>query len=172
MALQMLANDLHDPLSRFPIPKRWTLKPARGFAQDGSSRSQNAFRIHSYHLIRSMFDVTGRSVFSRSVRQGTPSTVVSSCTPPESVSTMRAPSLIERKSRYPSGSSGTIPESFRPAELARYRDNPKLSIFFRVRGCMGKKTGSSAASALTALRIPCSVRASSTFEGRCSVSTP
>src|SRR5438067_2536441 len=34
--------------------------------------------------------VTGRSVFSRSVTHGTPSTVVSSCTPPESVSTMRA----------------------------------------------------------------------------------
>jgi hypothetical protein len=31
--------------------------------------------------------VIGRSVFSRSVRQGTPSAVVSSCRPPESVST-------------------------------------------------------------------------------------
>ena len=37
--------------------------------------------------------VTGRSVFSRSVRHGTPSTVVSSWMPPESVSTSRASAI-------------------------------------------------------------------------------
>src|SRR6266568_1727531 len=43
--------------------------------------------------------VTGRSVFSRSVMHGTPSTVVSSWTPPESVSTSRALTCSFKKSR-------------------------------------------------------------------------
>ena len=48
--------------------------------------------------------VTGRSVFSRSVKQGTPRNVVSSCTPPESVSTPVAWASSTRKSTYPVGS--------------------------------------------------------------------
>ena len=43
--------------------------------------------------------VTGRSVRSRSVKHGTPSADVSSCTPPESVSTNRASASSARKSR-------------------------------------------------------------------------
>jgi hypothetical protein len=41
--------------------------------------------------------VTGRSVLSRSVKHGMPSAVVSSCTPPESVTTAAAPASSERK---------------------------------------------------------------------------
>ena len=37
--------------------------------------------------------VIGRSVFSRSVRQGTPRAVLSSCAPPESVSTAALSSI-------------------------------------------------------------------------------
>ena len=47
--------------------------------------------------------VIGRSVLSLRVRQGIPRTVVSSCTPPESVSTARAPSRRLRNSMYPNG---------------------------------------------------------------------
>src|SRR5215211_6004411 len=43
--------------------------------------------------------VTGRSVFSRTVRHGTPSTEVSSWTPPESVRTMAADASRPRNSR-------------------------------------------------------------------------
>ena len=43
--------------------------------------------------------VIGRSVFSRMVMQGTPSAVVSSWMPPESVSTMRAPDMRPSISR-------------------------------------------------------------------------
>ena len=43
--------------------------------------------------------VTGRSVFSRTVTQGTPNTVVSSCMPPESVNTSFALSIKQRNSR-------------------------------------------------------------------------
>src|SRR5688572_22055600 len=48
--------------------------------------------------------VTGRSVVSRTVRHGTPSTVVSSCTPPESVITAAAQSSSASISTYPTGS--------------------------------------------------------------------
>ena len=43
--------------------------------------------------------VIGRSVLSRSVMQGTPSAVVSSCTPALSVSTILAPASRATKSR-------------------------------------------------------------------------
>src|SRR5581483_3202333 len=43
--------------------------------------------------------VTGRSVFGRSVRHGTRSSVVSSCTPPESVITAAAPRTSAMNSR-------------------------------------------------------------------------
>ena len=48
--------------------------------------------------------VMGRSVDSRSVRHGTLRMVVSSCMPPESVSTIRAEAVSLRKSMYPTGS--------------------------------------------------------------------
>jgi len=47
--------------------------------------------------------VIGRSVFSRSVKHGTPRAVVSSWSPPLSVSTMTASFQRLRKSIYPSG---------------------------------------------------------------------
>lgn len=50
--------------------------------------------------------VIGRSVLSRSVRQGIPRMVVSSWIPPESVSTSDARDIRRRKSRYPKG--GTV----------------------------------------------------------------
>jgi len=43
--------------------------------------------------------VIGRSVFSRRVRQGMPSAVLSSCSPPESVRTRRALLDSDRNSR-------------------------------------------------------------------------
>src|SRR5580765_6822523 len=52
--------------------------------------------------------VTGRSVFSRKVIQGTPKIVVSSCTPPESVRTTLAQDMRWRKSRYPNGGTSLI----------------------------------------------------------------
>src|SRR6185503_6221283 len=47
--------------------------------------------------------VIGRSVVERTVKNGTPSTVVSSCTPPESVTTACAPSTRPIMSMYPIG---------------------------------------------------------------------
>lgn len=49
-------------------------------------------------------------VFSRMVMHGTPRTVVSSCSPPESVSTSAAPFTAYSMSRYPI-------ETFRPRPL-------------------------------------------------------
>ena len=75
----------------------------------------------------------GRSVRARSVTHGTPSTVVSSWRPPESVSTTAAPSDSDSISMYPSGSVVIS----RP----RLPSRPNSSTFFRVRGCIGKTTG-------------------------------
>lgn len=55
--------------------------------------------------------VTGRSVFSRSVTHGTPSAVVLSCTPPESVRTNAASFVVFSISTYDSGSSTRMPSA-------------------------------------------------------------
>ena len=63
-----------------------------GLLEGGASAAMSGLvgRNPSEELLPSPLIVIGRSVFSRSVRHGTPSTVVSSCTPPESVSTSGA----------------------------------------------------------------------------------
>lgn len=75
--------------------------------------------------------VIGRSVLALSVKHGTPSAVVSSCTPPESVRTAAAEAWSERNCRYPWGSSSWMRPAFQPT---------LLSIAF-VRGWTGKSTG-------------------------------
>ena len=71
------------------------------------STSANAAAIRSEALPTNRLvprrTVIGRSVFSRSVKHGTPSTDVSSCNPPESVSTTAAPLTREIVSRYGCG---------------------------------------------------------------------
>src|SRR5439155_516128 len=104
--------------------------------------------------------VTGRSVFSRSVRQGTPSAVVSSWMPPESVSTRRASAIRARKSTYPSGSTSFSPRGSNPAGSRA-----------RVRGWMGNTTGIEAATCASAQSNPESAAGSSTFAGRCRVAS-
>ena len=83
------------PRARVAVPQG---RPARRRRRGGAaSTSRAAPTIRSGSRPTSRFvpsvRVIGRSVLSRSVRQGTPSTVVSSCTPPESVSTSRADCL-------------------------------------------------------------------------------
>ena len=82
--------------------------------------------------------VTGRSVFSRRVRHGTPRTVASSCNPPESVIIIRADRFRVIMSRYPMGAV-----SFTPLLLSIRRRIPRLSKFFRDRGWIGQTIGSS-----------------------------
>ena len=73
-----------------------------GWGGDAASTSRAALTMRSGSRPTSWFvpsvKVIGRSVLSLSVRQGTPSTVVSSCTPPESVRTSRADASSAMKS--------------------------------------------------------------------------
>ncbi len=106
--------------------------------------------------------VMGRSVFGRTVRQGTPSIVVSSCTPPESVTTSAAPRTSERNSTYPSGSMIVrLSPVTRPASARRPRP----------RGCSGTTIGTCSLTASTASTSSRADSGSSTFPGRCSVAT-
>ena len=109
-----------------------------------------------------MVQVIGRSVFGRTVTQGTPNQVVSSWRPPESVITSPASLINPSISRYGSGSSRRTPS---PAPTVR------RSVRMRacVRGCTGNSTGPSAASCPRAPSNSHSVAASSTLAGRCSV---
>ena len=66
--------------------------------KDGSSATMQSGSSPTRTLVPCS-TVTGRSVLLRSVRQGTPRTVVSSWMPPESVSTSRAWATSLRKSR-------------------------------------------------------------------------
>src|ERR1039458_1583679 len=50
----MFANDCHNPWSRMAIPKRRPLPPAGRILQDGSCSRENAIRINSHHLIRTV----------------------------------------------------------------------------------------------------------------------
>ena len=110
--------------------------------------------------------VIGRSVFSRNVMHGIPSTVVSSWIPPESVRTRRAQLISRKKSRYPTGSM-----TRRFLMLWTRGPRPSSSIILRVRGCAGKMIGRSRAISSSASRIRTKAAGSSTFEGRCNVST-
>ena len=71
-----------------PSPARIASTPA---ATASASSGSNVFVPTS--------TVLGRSVLGRSVRHGTPSAVVSSWIPPESVTTTAARSMSARKSR-------------------------------------------------------------------------
>ena len=85
------------------LPRR--LRPARAARE--SRRSGRG--LGAEHGVRAELDRDGRSVESRSVKQRTPSADVSSCTPPESVSTKPASACRPRKSRYPSGRLDATP---------------------------------------------------------------
>ena len=108
--------------------------------------------------------VTGRSVFWRSVRHGTPSIVVSSWMPPESVSTRRARLIRATKSRYPSGGRQTSPR-VAPASVA---SAPSRA---RTRGWTGKTIGSRRPIVRSAPSSSSSTSGSSTLAGRCRVRT-
>jgi hypothetical protein len=94
----------------------------RGGGGGASNTSQAALTIRSAFRPTRRFVplamVMGRSVLSRSVRHGTRSTVVSSCTPPESVRTSRADASSAMKSRYPVGGM-TRTLSGSPASISR-----------------------------------------------------
>src|SRR6185503_2443864 len=107
--------------------------------------------------------VSGRSVFSRQVTHGTPSAVVSSCSPPESVRVKVASFQRLRNSMYESGGVRQTPgprSAACPFSLAR------------VRGWTGKISGSSRETSPSARTRRASVAGSSTLEARCSVTTP
>ncbi len=55
-ALDKLADDRHNPRSRFAIPQWRTLRLAYGSPEEGSSSVENAIRIHSDYLIRAVLD--------------------------------------------------------------------------------------------------------------------
>ena len=94
------------------------MRPAAWPSQSSGRRGAGGDSSPTSWLVPSVM-VMGRSVLSRSVRQGTPSTVVSSWMPPESVSTSRAPpagrgSRGSRAARRP----GCLGESCRRAAHA------------------------------------------------------
>ena len=79
-------QNIGDPLSCGPVPQSRTT-PLDAVAKDSLGLGDDAVRIRPTTVFVPSVTVIGRSVLSRSVRHGTPSTVVSSWTPPESVST-------------------------------------------------------------------------------------
>ena len=94
---------------RTPAPGRSARRPARPTGRARAAGGGSLSTLSAAATIRSgsrptswfvpSVTVIGRSVLSRRVRHGTPSTVVSSCTPPESVSTSRADACSATKSR-------------------------------------------------------------------------
>jgi len=105
--------------------------------------------------------VSGRSVFSRSVTQGTFRIHASSWRPPESVSTSDACASSSRKSRYPIGCVMVMPSEGRL----------KSRSIFWVRGCIGKMTGTEYffESDDRAAMMPASRSCTSTFSARWAV---
>jgi len=107
----------HDTLRGVAFPEIGTVAGGeRGAARTASTAPTSAAASWgSMSRFVSAAMVTGRSVVVRNVRQGTPSIVVSSWTPPESVSTRRAPSMSCRKSRESSGSVSSRRDESGPA---------------------------------------------------------
>ena len=93
---------LHDHVGRalagVSVPERDRLRGTRRRKQRRNRRRCAPARDRAACSCRAR-RVTGRSVVSRSVKHGTPSADVSSCTPPESVSTTRASASSPRNSR-------------------------------------------------------------------------
>ena len=127
----------------------------------GLAEEKVMYRHAARVAILPMVTVTGRSVWGRRVRQGTPRAVVSSWMPPESVKTSRAWAIRQRNSRYPRGSVAT-------SRLSR-PSMPKRRSRSRVRGCTGNTTGSSPEIRSMAPRIRPRTAGSSTLRGRCRV---
>jgi hypothetical protein len=80
-----------DSLCRPAIPELRNATRLAGTGENFIDPVADRSRIATDQGIGPCSTVIGRSVFSRIVRQGTPSAVVSSCKPPESDSTSRAP---------------------------------------------------------------------------------
>lgn len=57
--LKVLADDCHDPGCGFAIPKWRTPGRPRGLVKDRLSGGENAIRVHSYDLIRAVFNGGG-----------------------------------------------------------------------------------------------------------------
>ena len=108
--------------------------------------------------------VIGRSVFGRSVRQGTRRNVVSSCSPPESVSTHAA--CLGETDAVEVADGLEEPHA---AGAGSRASSPNSSSRPRVRGWAGNTTGSDSETAPSASTIAASDSRSSTFDGRCSV---
>jgi len=96
-----VSDDRHEALRGVAVPDLGAVAGGgQGRREDfvhGAHDRRRVMRVDQ--PVRAWAAVTGRSVLVRRVRQGTRSTVVPSCTPPESVSTRRAPSMSYRKSR-------------------------------------------------------------------------
>ena len=90
------------------------------------------------------------------VIHGTPSTVVSSCNPPESVKTIFAPRTAQSMSMYPTGS---MVRTFST-------DRPNSSIFARVLGWTGKMIGIRRPTSEITRQIGAKVSLRSTLDGR------
>ena len=120
--------------------------------------------------------VTGRSVFSRRVIQGTPKIVVSSCTPPESVENdfgarhkMEKIEISQRRDE--SNSHAGIPR-FRAVQKVIdeiIAQSPPLEFVSRYAGVPGKISGICCEISKKESRIFENVWPSSTFAGRCNV---
>jgi len=125
--------------------------------------------------------VTGLSVLSLTVTQGMPKHVVSSWMPPESVTTIAACFIKQRKSRYPKGSVSMTPAPVFPGASASPRDlaasgpagrsRPKSLMRCRVRGWTGNMMGKSFANSSKPARMLRKPSRLSTFDGRCRVSS-
>ncbi len=111
--------------------------------------------------------VIGRSVFSRIVRHGTPSAVVSSCTPPESVSTRRAWRAGRPSPDSPAAAGSAIAQRGEPLGEAE-----PLDVGARARMHRPDQRQPLADPAQDVEQLAPGSAGSSTLDGRCSVTTP
>ena len=125
--------------ARASVPPLGSSSARMARASDRLGLPDEPFRVAADDRVRARASQSpdARSL-SRTVRQGTPSTVVSSWTPPESVTTSRASAITPMKS----GSRG-LGRDHDAVPAATARRAP--AIRSRVRGWTGKTTGSAPA---------------------------
>ena len=88
------------PLARVTVPQGRPPRRRRPCGQHLACRPDDPVWVPPDQPVGALGEVNAPFLRSLSFRHGTPSTEVSSCTPPESVSTGRADASSAMKSRY------------------------------------------------------------------------
>ena len=123
----MPLDDVRDAPRRLPVPQgRHAVRPRGAAENPRRRRSGSAPDPSPTRTFVPISIVIGRSVFSRTVRHGMPSTVVSSWMPPESVMTSRACRIADEIE---------VAERLDEPQPGRDRERAAADpIIFRVRG--------------------------------------